>query len=122
METSSNNYINLTYLKELSNGSNEFICQMITVFMEQTPDAVNSMEKYLNAKDWQALHAIAHKTKASFAFMGIKELESVTCLVEEYSLNKTNLEQLYRHFLFLKSFRVIDPNSFYLSCILQLNM
>ena len=94
METSSNKYINLTYLKELSNGSNEFIYQMITVFMEQTPDAVNSMEKYLNSKDWQALHAIAHKTKASFAFMGIKELKDVTCLVEEYSLNKTNLDQL----------------------------
>ena len=94
MEPTPKKHIDLTYLKELSNGSNEFICQMITVFSEQTPDALNKMEKYLNAKDWKSLHAIAHKIKASFSFMGIKELENVISLVEEYCYNETNIDEL----------------------------
>ena len=94
MENVSDKQTDLTYLKNIANGSNEFICQMISVFMEQTPEALNNMEKYLNAKNWRSLHVVAHKIKASFSFMGIKKLETVICQVEEYSLNETNTDKL----------------------------
>jgi len=94
METKNNKHIDLTYLKQLSNGSNEFISQMIAVFMAQTPEALINMDKYVNAKDWESLHRVAHKMKPSFSFMGIKELENVIGLIEEYSLNKVNVEEL----------------------------
>ena len=94
MERSNTRYIDLTYLKQISNGSNEFICQMISVFMQQTPEALNNMDKYLNEKDWRGLHAVAHKMKPSFSFMGIKELENVIHQIEEYCLSETNLDQL----------------------------
>ncbi len=94
METRNNKHIDLTYLKELSNGSNEFISQMITVFMAQTPEAISNMEKYFNAKEWKMLHGVAHKMKPSFSFMGIKELESVIHLIEEYSFNETHIDEL----------------------------
>ncbi len=87
-------YIDLTYLKDLSNGSNEFISQMISVFMVQTPEALDTMERCLNSKDWTGLHAVSHKIKASFAFMGIKELEPVIISIEENCLKRTNMEQL----------------------------
>lgn len=93
METKSK-HIDLTYLKQLANGSNEFICQMISVFMVQTPEALINMEKYMNGKDWKALHGIAHKMKPSFAFMGIKELESIVLLVEDSCQKETNLSQI----------------------------
>lgn len=94
METISNKHIDLTYLKQLSNGSNEFINEMISVFMEQTPIEISNLEKYLKAKDWKSLRAIAHKMKPSFSFMGIKELESTIKLIEEYAANETNLDLL----------------------------
>lgn len=89
-----NEHIDLTYLKELSNGSNEFILQMISVFMAQTPEAIGDLEKHLDHKDWKALRAVAHKMKPSFSFMGIKELEPVIAAVEEYSKDETNLDEL----------------------------
>lgn len=92
METIKHKHIDLTYLKQLSNGSNEFINEMITVFIEQTPVEISNLEKYASAKDWKSLRAIAHKMKPSFTFMGIKELESIIKQLEEYAANETNLE------------------------------
>lgn len=94
METITHKHIDLTYLKQLSNGSNEFINEMITVFMEQTPIEISNLEKYLVAKDWKSLRAIAHKMKPSFSFMGMKELDTLIKLIEEYAANETNLDLL----------------------------
>lgn len=94
METITHKHIDLTYLKQLSNGSKEFINEMITVFIEQTPIEISNLEKYLEAKDWKSLRAIAHKMKPSFSFMGIKEVDSLVKLIEEYASNETNLDQL----------------------------
>ncbi len=94
METNNVKHIDLTYLKELSNGSNEFIIEMITVFVEQTPLEIANLEKHLAAKDWKSLRATAHKMKPSFSFMGIKELEGVIKTVEDYSANEKDLELL----------------------------
>ncbi|MES2590561.1 MAG: Hpt domain-containing protein [Bacteroidota bacterium] len=94
METNNQKQTDLTYLKELSNGSNEFIIEMISVFVEQTPIEIANLEKHLNAKDWKALRGTAHKMKPSFSFMGIKHLESVIKNIEEYASNETNLELL----------------------------
>jgi len=94
METNSKKHIDLTYLKELSNGSNKFINQMITIFLKETPVAIDNVEKYLNTSNWDALRAAVHKIKPSFSFMGIKELEEVINSVERYSETKTNLDQI----------------------------
>lgn len=94
METANNKKIDLSYLKELSKGSNEFICEMISVFIAQTPEELDQIDKHWKAKDWQSLHRVAHKMKPSFSFMGIKELESVICLINEYSSTETNIDQL----------------------------
>jgi HPt (histidine-containing phosphotransfer) domain-containing protein len=84
----------LSYLKQLSNGSNEFIYEMISVFIEQTPKEIDSLENHLKNKDWASLRKVAHKMKASFSFMGIKELETVIRSTEEYAANETNLDLL----------------------------
>jgi len=94
METIANKHIDLTYLKQLSNGSNEFINEMITVFMKQTPVEISNLEKYLKAKDWKSLRGTAHKMKPSFSFMGIKELEGTIKLIDEYAATETHLELL----------------------------
>jgi HPt (histidine-containing phosphotransfer) domain-containing protein len=87
-------HINLSYLKELSAGSNSFIIEMIDAFFEQIPKEIENLEHHLSNNDWQSLRGTAHKIKPSIAFMGIKELEPVIKLTEENAKNETNLEQL----------------------------
>lgn len=96
-------HIDLTYLKELSNGSTKFIVEMIDAFLEQTPLEIANLDQGLNRKDWKSIRSIAHKIKPSVTFMGIKELESVVKLIEEYAGNETNLDLLPAMILNLKT-------------------
>ena len=87
-------HTDLTYLKEISNGSNEFIREMISLFIKHTPIELNNIELYFKNKNWQSLRNVFHKMKASMAFVGLKEIESILRQAEEYALNETNLDQL----------------------------
>lgn len=87
-------HTDLTYLKELSNGSKEFINQMISIFMSQTPEALDSINLHLKAKNFKQLRAVIHKMKPSFSFMGIGELENISALVENYADTETHLDEL----------------------------
>ena len=86
-------HIDLTYLKGLSNGSNEFVNQMITIFMEQTPEMIANMEKHLADKNWQALRGTVHKMKPSISFIGIKELEGVVKEIEDTPDQEKDLDR-----------------------------
>ncbi len=92
METK--HHADLTYLKEISNGSQEFINEMISVFIKEVPAEIDKLEKNLIAKDWKSLKTTAHKMKSSFSIMGIKELESDIKLVNDYSAQESNLDLL----------------------------
>jgi HPt (histidine-containing phosphotransfer) domain-containing protein len=86
--------IDLDYLKEISNGSNEFVYQMISVFTEEIPGEIDNLEKHLQNKDWKSLRATAHKMKPSYSFMGVKELEEMVHNVEEFSDDESGKDQL----------------------------
>ncbi len=87
-------HTDLTYLLKLANGSDEFIAQMLSLFIEQTPDALGKMEKYLQEHDWELLSKVAHKMKPSIMFVGIKELEQDVKAIEDYASEKANLDKL----------------------------
>ena len=94
MSNGNHKHIDLTYLRKLSNGSNEFIAQMLTLFIEQTPEALGRMEKHLEEHNWEALSKVAHKMKPSIMFVGLKEIEKEVKTVEDYASEETHVEEL----------------------------
>ena len=91
-ETKDKKYTDLTYLKNLSKGSDEFVQQMITIFINQTPSAIEQLEKSLINKDYTTLKAVAHKIKPSFSFVGINSLQNKIEKLEENAVQQTNIE------------------------------
>lgn len=87
-------HTDLSYLKNLAKGDNEFILEMIDAFFIQTPEAIDNLKTYLNNKNWVSLRGVAHKMKPSVTFMGIKELEGVIAAIEDHAANTTSLELL----------------------------
>jgi HPt (histidine-containing phosphotransfer) domain-containing protein len=87
-------YTDLTYLKELSEGSNEFAIEMIDQFLTQTPVMLENMKTYLNEKKWKELRDVAHKMKSSSDFVGIHSIKEILITVEKYAGEQINLEQL----------------------------
>ncbi len=80
----------LTYLKGLSKGDNEFVKNMISIFIKQTPAAIQKMEADLSNKDWGSLKAVAHKMKPSFSFVGITTLKDKIESIEDNASQGTN--------------------------------
>lgn len=87
-------HTDLTYLKELANGSNQFITEMITLFIAQTPESLKNLEKHFQNKDWKSLRSTAHKMKPSISFVGLKEIEGDIRMIEEIATNEMGLERL----------------------------
>ncbi len=90
MQPTATKNTDLGYLTELSRGSKEFILQMISLFLEQTPIALASLEEAAKNKDWAMVGRVAHKMKPSLAFMGIKNLKDLIAALEEEAKQGTN--------------------------------
>ena len=67
-------YINLDYLFELTEGSQEFIDEMITIFINQVPEFILELNTLYNNKDYTELSKTAHKAKSSVSVVGMNEL------------------------------------------------
>ncbi len=67
--------IDLTYLETLADGSSELIVELMQIFIDQVPEFIEEMNSYYDNKDWEALSAIAHKSKSSIDIVGLKELQ-----------------------------------------------
>jgi CheY-like chemotaxis protein/HPt (histidine-containing phosphotransfer) domain-containing protein len=92
--TTSLAHTDLAYLEQLADGNNDFIKEMLVLFIEQMPESLDKMHTYLERKDWKQLRGILHKIKPSLAFVGLKEIEATVKEAEEFSANETNLDKL----------------------------
>lgn len=92
--STSQKHTNLAYLRTLSNGDKGFIKEMLTLFIEQTPDMLTRMSKYLELKDWKSLSNVAHKMKPSVMFVGLKEIETDLKKIEDYAAERKNTEDI----------------------------
>ncbi|MBD0332948.1 MAG: response regulator [Chitinophagaceae bacterium] len=70
---SSGAVIDLSYLKELSNGDVEFENSIIREFIIQMPKELELLREAVNNKEFQQIKSIAHGMKSSVSYMGLSE-------------------------------------------------
>jgi len=68
------NYVDLSYLESMSDGSKDIIVEMIDIFKSQVPEFIQNMNTFLENKDYESLGKEAHKAKSSVAIMGMHEV------------------------------------------------
>jgi HPt (histidine-containing phosphotransfer) domain-containing protein len=86
--------INLKYLRELSGNDNQFMAEMISLFLKQTPTNMSTLILYLQKQDWENLKKLAHKMTSGVALMGIKELQNLLAELQTYPKNQLNVDLL----------------------------
>lgn len=74
----------ITQLKNLSRGDEEFVVNMVEIFVQHTPPSISQMNIALQKKDYESVAKIAHRIKPSIDNMGIKQLEGVPKNIELY--------------------------------------
>ncbi|MFM6976874.1 MAG: Hpt domain-containing protein [Sphingobacteriaceae bacterium] len=86
--------ISLAYLHDIADGSNEFMVEMIDIFLHQTPGYLNQIETAIQHKDWVTVAEIAHKLRPTFAFIGVQEAIDAMATMEKYARSGMHLDQI----------------------------
>lgn len=90
--------ISLAYLHDIADGSNEFMVEMIDIFLQQTPDYIQQIELGIRTKDWSTVAEIAHKIRPTFAFIGVDEAKEVMSLIETKARSGKDLDTIEPEF------------------------
>ena len=77
-----NNDLDLTFLYEIADGSNEFIVESITMFIDQSPDILQELGNAIVAGNWTEAALAAHKIKANLGFFGMLNSQSLIQQIE----------------------------------------
>lgn len=87
-------YIDPEMLQELANGDQEFISEMINIFLEDVPDSLKKMNEAMKASDLQTVARQAHKLKPSSGMIGAEITTSLASQIEEIANNNDPDQQL----------------------------
>jgi PAS domain S-box-containing protein len=93
LEASTLKCTDLAYLIGITKNDPKLMMEMISIYLEQTPLLVEAMKQGMLDKDWDTMHAAAHKMIPSFAIMGIShEFEIAAKKIQAYTgiLSKSN--------------------------------
>jgi HPt (histidine-containing phosphotransfer) domain-containing protein len=74
--------LDLSLLNEIADGSDEFIVETITMFLDQTPTLLNEIAVNIAANNWAAAGAAAHKIKATLGFFGMLNTQALIKQIE----------------------------------------
>lgn len=86
-DTVSDRVTDLKFLREISDGNEQFFREFIEMFLTNTPSALNDLTTSYRDKDWEKLRQTAHKIKPSFNYVGLKEIHTLAARVEESAKN-----------------------------------
>jgi HPt (histidine-containing phosphotransfer) domain-containing protein len=89
-------YSDLNYLKKYSSDDDEFVIEMVELFVANTPGFLKEMETAFREGDHNIIARTAHKIKPSMSFMGIPNGKELCMELEEIakseSIQKEQLE------------------------------
>jgi CheY-like chemotaxis protein len=95
LEASTLKCTDLTYLIGITKNDPKLMMEMIGIYLEQTPVLVEAMKQGLLDKDWDTMHAAAHKMIPSFAIMGIShEFEIAAKKIQAYTGTLLKLNEI----------------------------
>jgi len=84
----------LSNLEEMSEGDQEFMVTMISYFVDNTPEVLETLNTSTQNHDWEAVRHIAHKLKPQLNYVGISQIEDDVEQIEQYADKKENLDKI----------------------------
>jgi len=63
--------LDLSMLYDIADGSNEFLIESIDMFLQHTPEMLQTISTGIAASDWVVVASAAHKLKPNLGFFGM---------------------------------------------------
>ncbi|MGN7204974.1 Hpt domain-containing protein [Pedobacter sp. SAFR-022] len=86
--------LDLSYLRDMSGDSIEFMIEMLEMFKQQTPIYIDDLSRALEEKNWPKVSSCAHKIKPTFAYVGREDAKNHMQLMEVNARDQKDLEAL----------------------------
>lgn len=99
-----NEPLDLTYLRDMSGDSAEFIIEMLDLFKSQTPAYVADLGQAIAAQDWPRASSCAHKIKPTFAYVGREDAKEHMQMMERNARELNHVEKLPAAFAEISAF------------------
>lgn len=96
--------LDLSYLKDMSGDSAEFMIEMLEAFQKQTPIYLAELEAAIQAKNWKVASECAHKMKPTFYYIGREDARDHMQEIERNTRELKDIEQVPQAFEEVKNF------------------
>ena len=90
----SNADLDLSYLKEMSGDSADFMIEMLDTLAVQIPLYLDDLLNAVAAKDWKATAGFAHKLKPTFYYVGREDVRDYIQVIENNAKELNNLDTM----------------------------
>jgi HPt (histidine-containing phosphotransfer) domain-containing protein len=88
------NHVDLTELNKVADGDQEFMKETMELLIQEIPDNMEHIDKYVTNNDIISLKKLVHKMKSSFMLIGMKELWPIIGTIEKSESPEVILEQV----------------------------
>jgi HPt (histidine-containing phosphotransfer) domain-containing protein len=99
-----NEPLDLSYLKEMSGDSAEFMIEMLDAFQSQTPIYMDELEKAIETENWKTASECAHKMKPTFYYIGRVDARDHMQEIETNTRGLIDIEHIPSAFKEVKDF------------------
>lgn len=93
---------NLDYLIEHAEGDKDFIIEMITLFINDVPVALNKLREAINLKDYEGIKTFSHSMKGLFLTLGIQKTGDRIKEIEKAAERQASIDEI------IPKFKVIE--------------
>ncbi|MFD0864161.1 Hpt domain-containing protein [Sungkyunkwania multivorans] len=93
----------LEKIDELSGGDPEFAEAIVTAFLEETPQDLDSLQEGIVSEDYTTIYQSAHKLKPNVDLLGVSELHANILKMESMARSNAEMEHLKQLFVEVKA-------------------
>ncbi|MEO1514060.1 MAG: PAS domain S-box protein [Bacteroidota bacterium] len=76
--------IDLNYLRQLGKDDEQFVQDMIQIFLTEIPLAMDRMKEAHQAEEWEEVASIAHRIKTNYMMVGMREQQDMALQIEKH--------------------------------------
>ena len=99
-----NEPLDLSYLREMSGDSIEFMIEMLDAFKEQTPIYMQNLALAVEARDWKSVYECAHKIKPTFFYVGRADARDFMQTIEQNARELIDVDDIPSYYIQLEQF------------------
>lgn len=86
--------LDLSYLREMSGDSIEFMIEMLDTMAEQIPIYLTDLQNAVDEKNWKMAAEFAHKVKPTFYYVGREDMRDYMQVIERNAKELVSLENI----------------------------